>query len=226
MPLRILLVEDEPDYRDALRDILNLEGFVADGVGTISSFVAWRRTHSFDVLIVDRHLPDGDGLEVVKLHRQADNSPVIVLTARGQVEDRVAGMNADADHYLVKPVAIAELIALLRRLERRSQAQGEPQSWVLDPVSWRLHPPVGADVSLTHREILLLGPFVERAGLTVTREEIVRGLNEDPTLFDPRRLEVMVRRLRTKVEEATAAELPLSTVYGVGYVFNGLLAKR
>lgn len=93
-------------------------------------FLAWRSTHPLDVLIVDRQLPDGDGLEAVALHRQSSDSPVIVLTALGQLPERVAGMEADADYYLVKPVVMDELIALLRRLQRKQQLS-ESQYWTV-----------------------------------------------------------------------------------------------
>lgn len=226
MALSILLVEDETDFREALRDILNLEGFVADGVGSFSSYKAWSKTHACDVLIVDRQLPDGDGLDIVRLRRQADDAPVIVLTARGQIEERIAGMDADADHYLVKPVATAELLALLRRIERRATAQMQTMTWTLDPVTWRLRAPLGAEISLTRREVIFLRHFVERPGLTVQRGDIIKSLGDDPAQFDPRRLEVMVRRLRNKVEDTSAEKFPLATVYGVGYAFNSSLCKQ
>lgn len=224
--LRILLVEDETDFREGLRDLLNLQGFIADGVGSIGSYKAWRMTHSCDVLIIDRQLPDGDGLEIIRLHRQVDQVPVIVLTARGQLDERIAGLDADADHYLVKPIASSELIALLRRIERRAAIQQQAANWILDPVGWRLCSPCGDEVELTRRELAFLANFVEKPGLPVPRQEIILNLDHDPALYDPRRLEVMVRRLRNKVEEATPVDFPLTTIYGVGYAFNGSLAKR
>lgn len=225
MPLRILLVEDEVDFRDSMRDILNLEGFSADGVGSIASYKAWRQTHSCDILIIDRQLPDGDGLEVLRLHRQAEDAPVIVLTAKGQIEDRIEGINADADYYLVKPVVMNELLAILHRLARKLDATGATP-WMLDTVSWQLRTPEGDDVQLTRRELVFLSAFLEKPGLTVHRQEVIRALGEQPEHYDVRRLEVMVRRLRNKVLDETGSSLPLSTVYGVGYVFNSPLSQQ
>lgn len=113
MTLRVLIVEDDHDYRDALCHIFNLEGFSADGVGTIASFEAWRwrSTHQLDVLIVDRQLPDGDGLEALARYRQVANTPAIVLTALGQLPERIAGLEADADYYLVKPVVMDGVVS-------------------------------------------------------------------------------------------------------------------
>jgi DNA-binding response OmpR family regulator len=222
---RILFVEDDAEYREALCHILNLEGFSADGVGTIAAFLAWRATHAYDLLIVDRQLPDGDGLDALRVHRRSAESPAIVLTARGKVADRVAGLEADADYYLVKPVAMDELLALLRRLQRRfhSRAAGH---WTVDPATWRLRAPDGIEIALTRRELALLLLFPGRQGQPVPRQEIAAGLGEDPAVYDPRRLEILVRRLRHKVEEAAARELPLATVYGIGYAFNLPLVRE
>ena len=222
--LRVLVVEDEPIYREALCDMLNLEGFAADGVASIAGYKAWRLTHACDVLIVDRRLPDGDGLALIPLHRSQNDAPVIVLTALGRLEDRLAGIDADADHYLVKPVATCELVAILRRCQRQAKHRRRA-AWDLDTVAWRLRAPGGAEVALTRREVLFLAAFIGKPGATVARPALAETLGEDPAIFDPRRLEIMVRRLRRKVEAAGAADFPLATVYGAGYAFNGLLGQ-
>ena len=225
MPLRILIVEDEQLFRDTLRDILNLDGFVADGVGTIASYKAWRRSHSCDVLIVDRNLPDGDGLDVVKLHRQTESGPVIVVTCKGESEDRITGMNADADYYLVKPLVIDELVALLQRLSRKTDTTVQQGgAWVLNPVNWCLRHLTGTEVSLTRNELTLMTCFVERPGVTVDRNDIIEALGALPHEYDSRRLETLIRRLRLKVQAAGIDELPVATVYGKGYAFNGQLS--
>lgn len=224
MTFKILLVEDETDFRDALCDLLNLEGFSADGVGSIASYTAWRLTHSCDVLIVDRMLPDGDGLEIARRHRLAHTGPVIFLTAKGQVQDRIAAHELDADYYLIKPVPTEELLAILRRLERRAQGT-QPKSWFLDSVGWRLYSANGKSVTLSRREVGFLHCFVERAGLTVARSDVIKALGEDPVHYDLRRLEVFVRRLRNRVRETSGEDIPLTTVYGKGYAFNGHLRQ-
>jgi len=219
MTLRILVIEDDADYRDALCQIFNLEGFTADGVGSLAGFLAWRSTHPLDVLIVDRQLPDGDGLEAVALHRQSSDSPVIVLTALGQLPERVAGMEADADYYLVKPVVMDELIALLRRLQRKQQLS-ESQYWTVSAGHCRLHSPDGVGIPLTRRELHIILMFHEQPGQILSRQELAVGMGEDPALYDPRRLEILIRRLRNKVEKLAGTELPLNTVYGLGFNFT------
>lgn len=226
MPLRILIVEDEPLYRDSLIDILNLEGFAAAGVGSIASYRAWRQSHSCDVLIIDRNLPDGDGLDVIKAHRQTESGPVIVITCKGLSEDRIQGMNADADYYLVKPIVTDELVALLNRLFRKiDQTLTQGDAWMLNPVNWRLKNVGGAEVLLTRNELTFMNCFVEKPGLAINRNEIIQALGEDPHGYDLRRLETLIRRLRLKVKAAGAEELPLVTVYSKGYAFNGQLSR-
>lgn len=226
MSLRVLIVEDEQLFRDALRDTLNLEGFAADGVGSIASYRAWRQSHSCDVLIVDRNLPDGDGLEVIKIHRQTESGPIIVITCRGLTEDRILGLNSDADYYIVKPIVTDELVSLLARLARKSEhSLVRGNSWVLNPVNWRLQN-VGADsVALTRNEFILINCFVEKPGHPVNRDEIIEALGEEVAGYDVRRLETLVRRLRLKIKATSSHELPLTTVYGKGYVFNGHLSR-
>lgn len=223
MALKVLLIEDEVPFPEALCDILNLEGFAASGVGSISSFQAWRKTHSCDVLIVDRNLPDGDGLEAVRQHRQASDHPVIVLTARGKLHERIEGLEADADYYLQKPVDSHELTAVLRRIERRLADRTEI-NWVLDKETWSLITPSGKSVELTRNETGVMSCFIERAGITVTKNEIIEALGHRLEVYDPRRLEVMIRRLRSKVESITH-DFPLITIYGVGYSFNARLMQ-
>jgi DNA-binding response OmpR family regulator len=209
MTFKILLVEDETDFRDALRDLLNLEDFSADGVGSIASYMAWRMTHSCDVLIIDRLLPDGDGLDIARRHRVAHAGPVIFLTAKGQVQDRIAAHELDADHYLVKPVSTDELLAILYCLERRTHST-LPKPWLLDAVGWCLHSPNGKPITLSRRDVGFLHCFVERAGITVACSDVIKALDEDPAHYDLRRLEVFVRRLRSRVREASGEDIPPS----------------
>ena len=225
MPLRVLIVEDETDFREGLCDLLNLEGFQAHGVGSFSSYKAWRASNSCDLLILDRNLPDGDGLEILKIHRRTENTPAIMLTGAGQIEDRIQGMNADADYYLVKPVITDELIAILRRFERKLGEAGQADAWVLDPVRWHVTTPDNIKISLTKSEVAIVACFIEKAGMTVSRDEVIEALGGDPMTYDPRRLEIAIRRLRKKMEESTTEAFPLTTVYGEGYSFNSPISS-
>ncbi len=221
MNARVLIVEDETDLREALCEILNLEGFSADGVGSIAAYRAWRKTHYCDLLVLDRNLPDGDGLDLLKEHRQTDLTPAMIITCEGLTSDKIAGMSADADYYLVKPIVTEELIAILRRLSRRIIPASHTQhTWVLDTVRWQLKTPLGSSVPVTRSELNLLSAFIDKSGVTVHRDAIILALGYDTECYDVRRLEVLVRRLRNKVEKSGVTQFPLSTVYGIGYVFN------
>ena len=225
MPIRILIVEDDALFRDSLCEILNLEGFSANGVASIAAYQAWIQSHECDAMILDRNLCDGDGLTVLSLQKQMKPVPTIFVTCEGQPEDRVRGLNADADYYLVKPIVTDELVAILRKLERRiSLSSLNTQSWTLDKERWRLIWPQSAHyIPLTRSEMALLLCFANKAGVLVSRDEIARALGSDPLVYDFRCLEVMIRRLRSKASNPAAIEMPLGTAYGKGYVFNSEL---
>ena len=104
-------------------------------------------------MILDRNLPDGDGLEVLALHRRTENTGAIILTGAGQIEDRVKGLDADADYHLVKPVMTDMLIAILRRFERKLNLDGATDAWILDPMRWHVTTPNSTKISLTKSDI-------------------------------------------------------------------------
>lgn len=218
----ILIVEDDLDYQAALCDLLALEGYTAKGVGSIAEYQASLDKESCSMLLLDRNLPDGDGLEILKRHRQYSNAPVIFITGEGSLEDRITGMDADADYYLVKPVKTDELLAIIRRCLRKKQI-APSGCWVLDTVQWTLRDPEQKSLTLTRTEMLLLKSLAAHSGVAVARDEIVNALGHSLDAYDFRRLEVAIRRLRKKLESSDLVALPLETVYGMGYVLNAEL---
>lgn len=225
MPTKVLIVEDDTDFRESFCELLNREGFSADGVKSVSAYKAWQSTHTCDILLLDRNLPDGDGLDILRTHRQTETTPVIIMSGAGQIEDRIAGISADADYYFVKPVDSGELIAILKRLSRVLNDKvkiktDSPASWVLNTVDWRLSAPCGRDIALTQSELSLLTVFIDKSGIAIERDEIIHALGYAPEHYDARRMEVLVRRLRNKIESQGILQFPLMTVYGIGYVFN------
>lgn len=218
-PPVILVVEDDLDYQLALCDLLALEGYAAQGVGSVAAYTAREDKYDCSVLLLDRNLPDGDGLEILKNHRQHSAAPVVFITCEGSVEDRIAGMDADADYYLVKPVKPDELLAIIRRCIRKHPGTSQDY-WLLDPVKWELRDPKHNSLLLTRTELMLLKSMTGKPGIAVSRDEIVKALGKSPAAYDLRRLEVAIRRLRRKVEESQLEALPLETVYGFGYVLN------
>lgn len=219
MGVKLLLVDDETDLREGLSDLLTLEGFQCAGVGSIAAYQEWVLEHDYDILLLDRNLPDGDGLTILGLHNASRNAPVIIISCEGQLEDRVRGLEADADYYLVKPVVIEELVALLHRFSRRMNNSAK-KTYAIDVQRWALIFPDGTSMGLTRNEVKLMACFVDKTGVAIERDSMILALGARLDVYDERRLEVMVRRLRKKTIDLGKTDFPLSTVYGVGYAFN------
>jgi two-component system response regulator MprA len=216
---RVLVVEDDGDLRRLLRRGLEEEGFEVVQASTGNDAVSLAESDPPSLLVVDIGLPDADGRDVVQAVRSHGvESPVLFLTARDQMVDRLAGFSAGGDDYLTKPFEFAELIARLRALLRRTPG--------LLPVAvagdLRLDPAVHAvasgetTVPLTPTEFRLLGVLVGRHGETVRRRELIATAWPDGAIVHDNTLDVYLGRLRKKL-----AELPtnaqIGTVHGVGY---------
>jgi two-component system OmpR family response regulator len=228
MSAKILIVEDEQDFREGLIELLTLKGFEAAGVGTLSEYHTWVTQHTYDILILDRNLPDGDGVDILKNHQLLKGAGSVILSCEGQPEDRILGINADADYYLVKPVQFNELLAILNRVVRRLESSAPVSSaeWLLNIIRWQIITPDQQEMELTRSEFALMSCFLDKPGIVINRDQIITGLGFNPKVYDARRLEVMLRRLRKKLEDAGIEKFPLQTVYGVGLVFNETLRVR
>lgn len=220
----VLVIEDDPDLREAMVDYLNTEDLIADGVGSLAGAQTWQRTHAFDVVILDLGLPDGDGLTWLQQMPQLESKGVIIMTARGTAEQRIAGMRAGADAYLVKPVSLEELALHVKNLFRRLvESSPQRRAWQLQKRRWLLITPEGKDIPLSHSETRLLAALAQGNGDAVLKAELIRALGFDPQTYDDRRLEALVRRLRQKCHELMGEHIPLQTVYGQGYAFTETL---
>jgi two-component system response regulator MprA len=222
--MRILVVDDEPAVREALERILRLDGFevalASDGREAVRS----QADAPADAVLLDVLMPGLDGLEVCRRMRDiGDRTPVLMLTARDQVGDRVAGLEAGADDYLSKPFALEELLARVRALLRRSGWSGEHEvlrfdDLELDPQSHEVRRGERL-MDLTRTEFLLLELFLHHPRQVLTRGQIfdrVWGYDFGPASNS---LEVYVGYLRRKTEAAGEPRL-LHTVRGVGYVLR------
>jgi two-component system, OmpR family, response regulator MprA len=222
--MRILVVDDEPAVREAIERALRLEGYevavAADGCEALERI----DLRPPDALVLDLLMPRVDGLELCRrLRHSGDRTPVLMLTARDAVADRVTGLDAGADDYLIKPFALDELLARLRALLRRSEPGGrrEPLRFAdleLDPVSFEVHRGERA-IELTRTEFLLLELFLRHPRQVLTRSIIFENVwGYD---FGPRSnsLEVYMGYLRRKTEAGGEPRL-LHTVRGVGYVLR------
>lgn len=229
----VAVVEDDAELRD---DILvpGLREFGFDVVGLESAEALYRHILSSpcELIVLDVGLPNEDGLSALAHLRAAKGMElgIVMLTGLADGSDRVRGLAGGADAYLTKPVEIDVLAATLHSLLRRmrtvspasSSEQGESlvTNWHLDEAGWCLLAPDGKQVPLTRSERRLLAPLLASAGAAVSREDLVSSLTEDTVSFDHHRLEMIIHRLRRKVEDRLGRPLPLRSVRGMGYVFT------
>jgi len=214
--MRILLVEDDGALQQALRLALTEQGFVVNAVSTGREAMMVVRTGDCDAIILDLGLPDMDGLEVLKQTRSsASRLPVLVLTARDGVDDRIRGLDLGADDYLVKPFAMPELFARLRVIERRlgtaNSALVRVGELTLDSSSHQVLL-AGVPLDLSRREYMVLKALLESAGRVKTREQLEAGLYAWGEEVASNALEVHISNLRKKLPKDL-----IKTIRGVGY---------
>ncbi|OMP97542.1 heavy metal response regulator transcription factor [Raoultella terrigena] len=218
--MKILVIEDEPKAREYMRSGLTESGYVVDVAvnGLEGLFMA--REHHYDLILLDVMMPQMNGWEVMaQLDKQLD-TPVIFLTAKGTVEDKIKGLELGADDYLVKPFSFAELLARIRTaLRRGGQAKREEQLTVGDlrlNITTRRVERAGVRLDLTNKEFNLLQLFMLNSGQVLTRTLIASRVWDMNFDSDTNVVDVAVRRLRQKVD--APFDLPLiHTVHGVGY---------
>jgi DNA-binding response OmpR family regulator len=221
--MRILVVEDSAPTRELLRDALDGAGHTVVQAARVSSALRLVAGETFDLMIIDIMLPDGDGLDLCReVRAQGVTTPILFLTARGEVGDRVAGLDAGGDDYLRKPFALAELHARVRALGRRQgispPATLQHGSVSVDFTSRRL---VQSDqeVPVTGREWEVLELLAARAGRVVPREEILQIAWHDTGPAASESLDVIISRLRRKLQPEGEAGW-LRTVRGQGYILE------
>jgi two-component system OmpR family response regulator len=222
--MRVLIIEDERETAQFLQKALKESGHQAALAHDGEEGLALAREGDFDVLIIDRMLPRLDGLTVVRtLRAEGVRTPALILSALGEVDDRVKGLRAGGDDYLTKPYALAELLARIEALARRTDGQHEPTRYVvgdlvLDRLSHRVMR-AGEPIALQPREFRLLEYLMRHAGQVVTRTMLLEHVWDYH--FDPQTnvIDVHVSRLRSKIDKGFDAPL-LHTVRGAGYMIR------
>lgn len=223
---RILLVEDEKAIRDAVAAYLEREGYWVTGVGDGQAAVEDFNKHRFDLVVLDLMLPKLSGERVCRAIRDTSDVPIIMLTAKGEVEDRIIGLELGADDYLIKPFSPRELVARVRALLRRSHIDSEPQREVLNfgdlviDVSGHKVLVNDSEVDLTASEFKLLTTLARYPGRVYTRMELVeKVLGYDFEGYE-RTIDSHVKNLRAKLGDDPKNPKWLYTVHGVGYRFE------
>jgi len=219
--MRVLLVEDERKISAYVRRGLEEAGNAVDVAFTGPEALAWADRADYDAVVLDIMLPGLDGLTVCReLRKRGNTAAILMLTARDTVDDRVAGLDAGADDYLVKPFAMKELQARLRALARRS-TEGS-RSAVLTIADLSIDPArhevrrAGKKVALTAREFAILEYFMRNAGLVLTRAMITEHVWDYDVMHQSNAVDVYIRTIRRKIDDDFEPKL-IQTVRGVGY---------
>ncbi len=221
--MRLLIVEDSPALADTLRASLVHEGYSCDHAADGIEAAAFLAAHDYDLVVMDWMLPRREGIDVLRdLRRRGGRARVLMLSARDQIGDRVAALDAGADDYLVKPFALSELLARLRALARRPQEAGESELRHGDlsiDLNARRARWQGEDLLLTPKEYALLELLMREEGRLLSRPQIFDRLYDSRSEASDKVVEVIVSTLRTKLAKAGVPD-PIETRRGFGYVFG------
>jgi two-component system OmpR family response regulator len=223
--MRILIVEDEEHLARLIAEVLGSYGYTAETAHDGRSALTRSLVEPFDLLIVDWMLPDVDGIQVIRRLRAAEvGVPVLMLTARGQIEDRVEGLDAGADDYLPKPFAFPELLARVRALARRPPEKKTEEKILtagdvtLDPVRHEVRRG-GERIDLTAKEFALLAALIQRPGQVYTRSVLLDAVWDGPGGAQTNSVDLYIHYLRKKLDR-NGEPSRIRTVHGVGYTFE------
>lgn len=233
----IHIVDDDPDICSLVQEYLSDEGFRVTTAGDAIEMQSVLENEPADLVVLDVRLPGESGLDIAMRLRQSTDIPIIMLSEKDDVVDRVAGLELGADDYVPKPFHLRELLArirsLLRRREQDAEASGEDadafqggeehlrfSGWVLNVQSRELLSPDGATVDLSTGEFNLLTALAQRPNRVLSRDQLLDIVyNREANLFD-RSIDVQIGRLRRKIETDPKRPLLIKTVRGAGYMFN------
>lgn len=221
--MRILVIEDEPKIAQAVKKGLELKGYAVDAVHDADSGLTYALDTNYDLIVLDRMLPGSmDGIELCRnVRSEGVQTPIIMLTARGTIGDKVEGLNSGADDYLVKPFSFDELTARVRALLRRPVAQVGTQLQIsnlsLDPTNYSVSRGDTA-LKLSQREYSLLEYFMYHQGQVLTKEMIVNHVWDQEADILPNTVEVYIGYLRNKIDRPFPKQAQLiHTIRGFGY---------
>ncbi len=221
--MKVLLVEDEDKIAAAVKRGLELKGYAVDAVTDGDTGLSYALDPDYDVIILDRMLPGSlDGLDIARKARaEGQKAPILILTARGSIDDKVEGLNSGADDYLVKPFSFSELVARIQALLRRPPI---PNATVLKYADLTLDPSryevtrAGKPIKLSSKEFSLLEYFMRHAEQILTKETIINHIWNEDAIVMPNTVEVYIGYLRSKLDKPFSGKPALiKTVRGFGY---------
>jgi DNA-binding response OmpR family regulator len=220
-PMRILVVEDQADLAAQIVRRVEGAGYSVDAVGTLADARALVETQPYSIALLDRRLPDGDGLSLVPwIQAKRPGSRILMMTALDALDDRIEGLDAGADDYLVKPFSLDELMARIRAISRRSDAIRSPNiavgalSFDLDSQTAVV---AGRPILLHRRERALLEALMKRAERVVRRDALICEIYSVDEEIQPQALTILVSRLRARLDDERAG-VEIHTTRGVGYM--------
>ena len=207
--MRVLLVEDQAELSELVTANLRRSGFAVDQAKLLEEAQAALATMPYDLVLLDLRLPDGDGFDLIReLRRRKDHTPIIVLTARDRLNDRVEGLNLGADDYLVKPFAHDELLARMQAVLRRPREAREPKASLANITVGMETADVsvaGRQLMVPRRELAILRLLIRRAGRVVSRESLENAVYDDSREIESNALDAAISRLRKRLADAGAA---------------------
>lgn len=221
--MKILLVEDEQGLAESLRDVLQRERFITDHADRLEAAREAVRLVPYDLVLLDRTLPDGDGLSLIPLLRSSNSGiHVIVLSARNRVDDRIAGLDGGADDYLTKPFSIDEMLARIRAVRRRPIELLKEEIRAGSMVFDLLHEEVTVDglrIDIPRRELRVLAALIKRRGRTVPREALENAVFGFDDEIQSNTLDSHISRLRRRLN-SVQARIEIHAIRGVGYLLR------
>lgn len=220
--MRVVVVEDQDDLRDEIVIFLNRIGMDTEGASTSIELDRIMANRKPDLILLDIGLPGEDGISIAKRLKETPGLTVVMLTARSSLEDRALSLESGADNYLIKPVSLRELQAVIERASQKLRvgAVGTPKSWHLLRYECALRSPAGKNITLTASEFKLLECMIAHRGQPANRRELIEAQGHNFLTYDERRIEVKISRLRKKIREITEIDDPIKAEWGLGYAFS------
>lgn len=223
----LLIVEDDEIAQSKMKSYFESEGY---GIATASNGQQMRKhlqTREIDLVLLDIDLPDDDGLSIARDLRSNSNIGIILVTGKDSEVDRIIGLEIGADDYVTKPFNFRELLARVKGLLRRAEAQSSPRvnheklfaGWGLNPLRRTLTSPSGEEMEMTRAELDLLATFTAHPGQTLSRERLMNCITHRSWNPNDRTIDVLIRRVRQKMEIDPKKPTLIKTIHGEGYMF-------